>query len=49
MKFSTVAIRRCHNFAPFLRLKTGSISKIGMLRQRLFIESEGLSGRENYQ
>ena len=25
-----VAIRRCHNFAPFLRLKTGSISEIAI-------------------
>jgi hypothetical protein len=25
--------RRCHNFAPFLRLKTGSISKIAIYQQ----------------
>jgi len=30
---SIVAIRRYHNFAPFLRLKSGSISEIGISRQ----------------
>ena len=31
--------RRCHNFAPFLRLKTGSISEIGIYRQVAGVQS----------
>jgi hypothetical protein len=38
LRLITVVIRRCHNFAPFLRLKTGSISEMAILRQQFIKE-----------